>query len=350
MNRKPADRILIVDDEPHVAELLSRWLRAQRYDCAVAFSAEAALALLETVEFHLVFCDIMMPGMSGLDLLRIVRKKFPKVAVLMVTAVDDRSTAILTLELGAYGYIIKPFQMNEILIHAADALARRETALLGQQYDRNLEEHLKRHEAEIRHREEIVLRMITASGRSHGETGAHLRRVAGYSSVMARAAASAWTLQALEDISLAAAMHDLGKIAITQSIWNKTERLSPQEFSVAQQHAELGARLLGDSDATLLRMARKIALSHHERWDGEGYPHGIAGEAIPESARIVAIADVYDALLHRRLWRPAFSEEEAISIMVQEKGKHFDPRLLEVFLRTLPEIRIIRQENRDDDW
>jgi len=344
-----ANKILIVDDEPHVAELLARWLGAEGYQCSVAFSGEAALELLENFEFQLVVSDIMMRGMSGIDLLRVVKKRFPGVAVLMVTAVDNRGTGILALELGAYGYVIKPFERNEILIHAADALARRETALLGQEYDRNLAEHLKRHEVEIRHREEIILRMISASGRNHGETGAHLRRVAGYSSALAKAAASGWTLQALEDIGVAAAMHDIGKVGIPSSILCKAEWLNPDERAIAEKHAELGARLLGESDTTLLRMAKEIALSHHERWDGAGYPHGLAGAAIPESARIVAIADVYDALLHPRAWRPAFSEEEAISMMVQEKGKHFDPRLLEVFIRTLPEIRRIREENRDDN-
>ncbi len=350
MNSRRVAKILIVDDEPHVAELLSRWLRAEGYDCVTASRAETALPLLEAVEFHLVVSDIMMPGMSGVELLGIIRKKFPGVAVLMVTAVDDRSTGILTLELGAYGYIIKPFEKNEILIHVADALARRETALLGQAYDRNLAEHLQRHGDEIRQREEIVLRMISASGRRHGETGAHLRRVAGYCAALAKAVASGWTLQALEDIGVAAAMHDVGKIGIPESLWRKAERLNPEERKIAEKHAEIGARLLGESDTTLLRMARDIARSHHERWDGSGYPDGLVGEAIPECARLVAIADVYDALIHRRVWRTAFSEEEAISIMVQEKGKHFDPRILDVFLRILPEIRRIREANNDNNW
>jgi putative two-component system response regulator len=345
--KKRAAKILIVDDEPYVCDLLARWLTADGYHCASAFDGQTALRLLETHEFHLVVSDIMMPGLSGLDLLKIIRKRFPKVAVLMVTAVDDRKTGILTLELGAYGYIIKPFERNEILINVASALERREMALLSQQYELNLSEHAHRHDLEIRRRDEIVLRMISAQGRRHGETGGHIRRVGRYASALAKAVASGWTLRALEDIGVAAAMHDAGKIGIPHRILHKPGKLTTEEFDIMKTHTQIGKRILGDSDSPLLRMAGDIAFSHHERWDGTGYPQGLAGEAIPESARIVAVVEVYDALINKRLYRPAFPEKEALSMMTQQSGKQFDPRIFDAFVGILPEIRRIRDEIKD---
>jgi putative two-component system response regulator len=343
MKKRPA-RILIVDDEPFVCELLARWLLADGHDCAPAFSGEMALRLLETREFDLVISDIMMPGLSGIDLLKVIKKRFPKVAVLMVTAVDDRKTGILTLELGAYAYIIKPFERNEILINVASALERREMALLSRQYEHNLSEHARRHDSEIRHRDEIVLRMISASGRRHGETGGHLQRVGRYASALAKAVASGWTLRALEDISMAAAMHDIGKIGLPFRILHKAGKLTAEEFNIMKTHTQIGRRILGNSESPVLRMAGDVAFSHHERWDGTGYPQGLVGEAIPESARIVAVVEVYDALVNERLYRPAYSEDEALSMMTQQSGKHFDPKILDAFLGILPEVRRIRDK------
>ncbi|MBI4962363.1 MAG: response regulator [Desulfomonile tiedjei] len=342
--KKQVARILVVDDEPHVCDLLMRWLTADGHSCAPAFNGETALRLLQSHEFHLVISDIMMPGISGMDLLRTIKMRFPKIAVLMVTAVDDRKTGILALELGAYGYIIKPFDRNEILINVASALERRETSLLARQYELNLAEHAHRHDLEMRHREEIILRMISASGRGHGETGGHLRRVGSYASALAKTVASGWTLRALEDIEVAAALHDAGKVGISHRILHKTGKLTPEEFDVMKTHTLIGQRILGDSDAPLLRMARDIAFSHHERWDGSGYPQGLAGKAIPETARIVAVVEVYDALINKRLYRPAFTEDEALSMMIQQSGKQFDPRTLDAFISILPEIRDIRDE------
>ena len=347
--KRRAARILIVDDEPYVCDLLVRWLAADGHNCATAANAETALRLLGRHDFHLVIADIMMPGMSGIDLLNIVSKRFPGVAVLMVTAVDDRRTGILTLELGAYGYIIKPFERNEILINVASALERREMAMLSQQYEHNLAQHAHRHDLELRHREEILLRMISAAGRRHGETGGHLRRVGRYASALAKAVASGWTLRALENIGVAAAMHDVGKLGISHRILHKAGKLTEDEFDTMKTHTRIGSVILGDSDAPLLRMARDIALSHHERWDGGGYPQGLEGEAIPESARIVAVVEVYDALINKRVYRPAFPEDQALSMMSEEKGKLFDPRIFDAFLSILTEIHRIREELKDGE-
>jgi putative two-component system response regulator len=343
-------RILIVDDEPYICELMSRWLTSEGYQCATAFTAEMAIERIQEQEFHLVITDIMMPGMSGLDLLSLIRKDYPEVAVIMVTAIDDRKTGILALELGAYGYVIKPFDRNEVLINVANALQRRQVTRLGQQYDRHLANHVDQHVAQIRQREQLLVRVIAAVGGRHGETEAHLLRVGRYSSLVAEAWATGWTMKQCEDMGLAAGLHDIGKTRIPDGILLKPGDLSREERTIMQRHTQFGRALLQISDAPLFLMAQDVALFHHEKWDGSGYPRGLVGEAIPEQARIVAVCDVFDALTHRRVYREAFSESAAVSVMMTLKGRHFDPKILEAFLDLLPNIRQIQQELPDESW
>ena len=346
MQNEPA-RILIVDDEPHICELLARWLAAEGYRCATASNANKALELLDSGAFELALCDIMMPGMDGIGLLNTIRSKFDKTAALMVTAVDDRRTGILAVELGAYGYVIKPFERNEILIHVADALERRSEKLLSQEYAANLAAQLEKQVGQARDREqESIFRLLSATSFRTDETIGHMRRVGMYSSALLKDAVG-WEVEEVADIAVAAAMHDVGKIRIDEAIMRKPGKLTPEEFEIMKRHTEFGADILADSNHGMLQMARDIALYHHEKYDGSGYPRGLVGDDIPEYARIVAIADVYDSISHDRIYRPALSEEEALKIMNSEKGKHFDPRLLDCFLHCLPELLRIRSEIKE---
>jgi putative two-component system response regulator len=339
--------ILIVDDEPDIGRILSSWLKRAGYDCVTATTGEQAVALLRDGDFQLVVSDIMMPGMSGIDLLTFIKESFPEVAVILVTAVDDRKTAIMTLQLGAYGYVIKPFDSNEILINVANALERRRLTLLSREYEQALETEVREKTHEIREREEeIVLRLISASGFRDDETGAHIKRIGLYASVIA--SDIGWNPESIADIRLAAAMHDVGKIGILDSILLKPGKLTPEEFEVMKTHTTIGARLLGNSKIPLLHLAKEIALSHHEKWDGSGYPKGLAGKAIPESGRIVALADVYDALVMDRVYRPAIPEPEALAMMTSNRGTYFDPGMFDRFMALLPEIRRIRLEVQDE--
>jgi len=348
MNIQTTARILIVDDEPYVGELLRRYLASEGFICVSVTSGKDALTLLDKEEFDLVVSDIMMPGMSGIELLEAAKKLHPDVAVIMVTGVDDRKTAVNALHLGAYGYVIKPFDRNEIIISAAGALERRRLELLSQRYEEALEAKVIERTLQTKQREEeIIIRLMSATGCRDNETGAHVRRIGLYSATMA--AALGWRGQAVADIRLAAAMHDVGKIAIPDYILRKKGRLSKTEFDLMKEHTRTGAGILSGSDVPLLQMAEEIALCHHERWDGSGYPSGLAGDEIPESARIVAVADVYDALVNTRIYKPAISEEQSLDMMLAESGKHFDPRILEVFFSVLPEIRRIREQVKEDD-
>ena len=335
--------ILIVDDEEFLRRLVARQLDLSGYECALAASGEEAWEMLQRVEYQLAVLDIKMPGMSGLELLEKVRQVRPDTAVIMVTGVDDRPTAIHALQLGAYGYIIKPFEANELAINVANALERRRLVMVSRDHERELEQKVSERTAELRAtQEEITLRLVAASEHRDDETGAHIRRMGLYASAMV--AQLGWKGRALEDMRLAAPMHDIGKIGVPDTVLRKPGKLTAEEFEIIKTHTLIGAKILAGATSPLLVMACEIALSHHEKWDGSGYPHGLAGEAIPLSARVVAVADVYDAMTHDRVYRPAIPEAKTLEVMREGRGKHFDPAVLDVFMDVLSQFRKIRKE------
>ena len=341
-------RVLIVDDEPFMRDLVSRWLRPEGYDCSTAASAEDAWDLLQRDGFSLVISDIRLPAKSGIDLLETIKNELQDVAVLMVTGVDDRKTAIRALELGAYGYVVKPLEQNEVIINVINALGRRRLSLEAKEQERMLQEKVRRQTEEIRvSREEIALRLIAAQEYRHDETGAHIRRIGLYAETVSKA--MGYTEEHTEMLRLTAPMHDVGKIGIPDSILLKPARLTPQEWDIMKRHTAIGAQILGGKSVPHLRLARDIALSHHEKWDGSGYSQGLSGPDIPEAARIVAIVDVYDALVHDRVYRPAFPEDRALDIMDKDRGAHFDPDLFAVFVQVLPRLRQIRHRIKGYD-
>ena len=191
--------------------------------------------------------------------------------------------------------------------------------------------------------EETIHRLVTAVNYRDHETGAHVKRTGLYSEVFAEALG--WSPEEIDNFRLAAPMHDVGKLSIPDAILRKPGELTAEEFEIMKGHTIVGAQLLRDADTPVLQLARQVALCHHERWDGTGYPKGLAGLEIPESARIVAIVDAYDAMTHDRVYRPALAEEEAVARMQEDSGRHFDPFLFSVFLALLPELRRIAREN-----
>ena len=336
-------RILIVDDEPYIREILSRWLIDEGYECEQAADAAEALETLSIQDFALMISDIRMPGRSGLELLDEATARYSDLAIIMLTAVDHRETAIRTLEAGAYGYVIKPFDRNELLITVVNALERRRLTLISMNYQTRLEAEVEERTRELRSREEeVALRLVSAAEHRDAETGAHIRRIGLYSEILARA--RGWDAAATEEIRLAAPMHDVGKIGIPDHILLKPGTLTQQEFRVIERHTTMGAEILAGSRLPLLQLAREIALTHHERWDGAGYPVGLSGYEIPEAGRIVAVADVYDALVHTRIYRPALSEEQALDIMRRARGEQFDADVFDTFEMVLPQLRAIRQQ------
>jgi putative two-component system response regulator len=340
--------ILIVDDEPLVRDVLLRWLMAEGYSCLTAADATLARQALEQQSVDLVTCDINMPGVSGLQLLGQIKATWPDMAVLMLTGCGETTTAIRALTEGACGYLLKPVQREELLFQVQQGLERSLLRRERRRYTEELERRVLEQTQVIRSaHEETIHRLVTASSFRDEETGAHIRRTGLFSEALAKAAG--WSRADCERIRMAAPMHDVGKIGIPDAVLRKPGRLTAEEFDVMKRHAEIGARMLAGSSSSILQLACEIAQNHHERWDGTGYPNAISGELIPESARILAIVDVYDALSHDRVYRPAFPNNEVLRMLQEGSGSHFDPVLLALFLSIWDEIHQIAAENPDHE-
>ena len=343
-----ADRstILMVDDEAVVRDILGRWLLAEGYQCVQAPNVVSALEYLNTHDIALITLDLRMPGDSGMELLGHVKDKFPDTVVLMLTASGETANAIEALTKGAFAYLLKPVERAELLFQVRQGLEHRQMLIEKRQYTAALERRVLEQTVSIRQaHEETIHRLIIATMCRDEETGAHIRRTGLFSEVLARAAG--WSPTEADRIRTAAPMHDVGKIGIPDAILRKPGKLTAEEFEVMKTHTVLGAQMLDGSASPFLQMARDIALNHHERWDGAGYPHGLMGEAIPECARILSIADVFDALTHDRVYRRALPEQEVLALMRQGQGSQFDPLLLALFFTALDRIDEISAQHLD---
>jgi putative two-component system response regulator len=242
----------------------------------------------------------------------------------------------------------KPFDNIEVRQLAWALVAKWNLAQKANRTLRDLRETVNRQTRALRSaHDETVYRLVRASLCRDEETGSHIRRTGLSSELLA--AAAGWDSARIEQLRLAAPMHDVGKIGIPDAILRKQGQLTPEEIAIMQAHTTLGATMLAGSESPFFQMAHDIALYHHEHWDGSGYPAGLAGEAIPEAARIVAIVDVYDALTHDRVYRRELPEDEVVKIMLAGRGTHFDPRLLDIFMSQLPEMRAIAQAAPDEE-
>lgn len=342
-------RVLVVDDERYVREIVRRWLERVGYECTCAESVAAASEILQQQVFEIVTSDISMPGQSGIELLRTVKEKYPETAVLMLTANADTRLAIQALTLGAYGYLLKPIEQEELLCQIERALEHRRLVVENREYTNLLEWKVREQTRHIRlAHEETIQRLVTACMFRDDETGGHIKRTGLSSALVAQAAG--WSTEMVELIQLAAPMHDVGKVGIPDSILRKPGKLTPEEFRVMQQHTVIGADMLSGSLSPVLQMAEQIAHFHHERWDGTGYPNRLAGEDIPKAARILAIIDVYDALTHDRVYRRALPEEQVLQIIEDGRGTHFDPAVTKAFFDALPGIRTVNVYELDHDF
>ena len=344
----PGDtRILVVDDQEIVRVPLARMLRSHGFGCKAAATGASALALLEREHFDLMLCDIRMPGMSGLDLVKALAPRMPDIAIVMVSSVDNAETAMECLRQGAYGYVLKPFKTNDILIAVANGLRRRMLELEYQDRELLLAHRVAEQTLVIRaSREEVALRLISASEHRDHETGAHVRRIGLYAAWMARILG--WDEDRVESIQAAAPMHDIGKIGVPDRILQKEGALTEAEWAVMKTQTTRGATILKDSTVPFIQMGARIADCHHERWDGTGYPRGLKAEAIPVEARVTCLLDVYDALSSRRVYKRAWPEEEVLGYLRGQAGKLFDPQLIGPFFEHLAEFRGIRTSYPDD--
>jgi len=351
-------RVLVVEDEEGIRALLETALAANRYAVAAFPDAEQALAAGRADGFDVAVVDIRMPGMDGLELSRALRGKDSDLPVIIVTAHADVDSAREAIRLGAYDYIAKPFDLDDVLLSVARAAERRALLAENRAYQRDLESRVEErtHQlCEAMHRVEqsfqeiqrahlesiFVLSRVTELNDEY--TGNHIRRVSACCEEVAKALGC--PPEFVEQITYSSPMHDIGKISVPSGILSKPGKLTHDEFEIVKQHTVNGARVL--EGIPFLTMAREIALTHHERYDGSGYPRGLKGEGIPLSGRIVALADVFDALISRRPYKQPYTFEASLDTMSRESGKHFDPRVLATFLGLAERVREIADRLRD---
>ncbi len=336
-------RILVVDDEPNNLQLLRQILKG-KYHISLATSGIQAVELAEKFEPDLVLLDIMMPDVDGYETCNMLKSslKTAKIPVIFVTAKTEMEDEKRGFDVGAVDYITKP--VSAPIVHARVAA---HLALYDQQ--RMFEIQLEQRTSELASSQNAAIHMLGEAGHYNDEdTGVHIWRMAAYAAAIARAAG--WNVTKAKQLQFASPMHDTGKIGIPDAILKKPAKLDQQEWVTMKSHARIGFEILCKSNTPLFKVAAEVALFHHEKWDGSGYPKGLKGEAIPQTARIVAIADVFDALTMQRPYKKAWSVDDAFAEIARCRGQHFDPHLVDCFLSIREEILSIRDHwaNQED--
>ncbi|MFW8591323.1 response regulator [Glaciecola sp. 2405UD65-10] len=320
--------ILVVDDEPTNLRVLKKMLE-EHYLLTFAKSGEEALRIVKRDLPDLILLDVMMPNMSGFEVCKHLKSELitKPIPVIFVTALSDDVDEAKGFEAGAVDYITKPVSPSVVK-------ARVKTHLSLVQAD-----DLRRT------RLQVIQRLGRASEYKDNETGMHVMRMSHYSKVIALAHGLSET--AADNLLHAAPMHDIGKIGIPDSIMLKPGKLTDEEFAVMKTHPQIGAEILGEDDSELIALAKVVSLTHHEKYDGTGYPAGLKGEEIPIEGRIVAIADVFDALTSKRPYKEAWSVEKSLEFIRSQSGKHFDPTMVVLFEQSLDEILQIKERFHD---
>jgi putative two-component system response regulator len=341
--------ILVVDDVEANVILLENLLRQRGYQNVRTTSDPLQVKPLHAeVDFALILLDMQMPKLDGLGVLGQLRQQADTspLPVLVITAQTDSEVRLRALELGARDYVTKPFVVAELSQRIRNLLEVELAYRDRMAYANVLEEEVRQRTREIEATQNEILRRLALAGEYRdNETGNHVMRV----SHSSRALAIAFGLdeRTAELILHASPMHDVGKIGVPDYILLYPGRLQGEELKRMRSHVEIGGRILDGHDAPVMRMAHRIAMAHHERWDGAGYPKGLAGEDIPVEARIVAICDVFDALTSPRPYKAAWTIDDAANYLREQSGRHFDPRLVGCFLDILPDVIAIRDSYTD---
>lgn len=358
-------RVLIVEDDRAIRAILADGLSGM-FDTEKAQDGQAGLELLATMDPppDVIMTDVSMPRVDGFEFAQRVRaqRQFAELPIIMVTANADREFKIKALDFGVDDYVTKPFDLAEVKLRVRNLARVRQARQIISGYATDLERRVDQRTVELQRaltelgsaeaglreaHNETVIKLAVACEYRDDDTAQHLKRMAGYSRVIARNFGLG--AEHVKSIETAAPMHDIGKIGVPDSILLKPGKLTPDEFKVMQKHPGIGARILSGSSSPLLVVAETIALCHHEKFDGTGYPHHLKGEQIPIEGRIVALADVFDALTTRRCYKPAFSIEKSLEIIREGNGKHFDPAVVDAFNAGLDEVVEICDKHRDPE-
>lgn len=347
-----ARQVLIVDDTEINLILFDALIRKLGECESKTFSRSAdGLAWAQANDPDLVIVDYMMPELDGIEFIRRLRKTPGKesVPILMITANDQKQVRYRALDVGATDFLTKPVDKIEFLARANNMLALSDVRKKLADRAAWLAEEVRKATTEIIERErETVIRLSKAAEYRDPETGSHILRMAHYSALIARGLGLSVSEQEL--LLEAAPMHDIGKVGIADNILLKPGRLNPDEFEIMKQHAIYGFEILKGSSSRVLQAGAAIARGHHEKFDGTGYPHGLKGQDIPIFSRIVAVADVFDALMSERPYKRAWTLERSVEYIRTHAGTHFDPTCVAAFFEHWKAVLEIRQRFKDDDW
>jgi putative two-component system response regulator len=353
MTDKPA--ILIVDDTPEMVTIVERLLR-EHYRTRTAASGKEALAMVRAGPPDLILLDVMMPGMSGFDVCRELktRAETRDIPVIFLTALDDVKDEKIGFEAGAVDYITKPISQPILLARVKNHLALKSAADFLKDKNRFLLTEVARRTEQLQVIQDVtIMAMASLAETRDNATGNHIRRTQHYVRELATKLnalpryAGQFDEATIASLFKSAPLHDIGKVGIPDAILLKPGALTPEEFEIMKTHTVLGrdtilaAEKLIDAPGTFLQHAREIAMSHQEKWDGTGYPEKLKGDAIPISARLMAVADVYDALISRRVYKPPFRHDIAVNMIREGRGRHFDPDITDAFLLVQDEFRAI---------
>ncbi len=328
--------ILIVDDEPMLLSLLKETMARTEYTCFFARDGEEALSIISEHPCDVLLTDVDMPNLNGIDLARIVLKDYDADVIVMTGQIRSYQYDEI-ISLGASDFVEKPFSPREIILRISRVLRERTLRQAAE------DAHAALKESYI----DSIHRLVMAAEYRDEDTGDHIIRIGRYCHLLARKIDL--SPQFVDDIYYASPMHDIGKIGIPDKILLKPGKLTPDEFDVIKTHTRIGARLLSESKSRILQLAMEIALNHHEKFDGTGYPNGLKGQDIPVSGRICAIVDTFDALTSRRPYKVPYPFDVTRDIMAKERGKQFDPDILDAFLEHYSAFTAIREETGDLD-
>ncbi len=365
-------KIMIVDDEPINIKVLRKYLSTASYENFVTCSdAQSAISIVRQERPDLLLLDVVMPNVNGLDILAHLRqdKRLSGIPIIILTASSNPKIKTQALEIGATDFLAKPVDPSELILRVRNVLTVKEHQDHLAEYTVQLEREVTKRTKDLAiSRQEVVECLARAAEFRDESTGQHIVRVGKIAAMTARALGMPDSF--CYTIEQAAQLHDVGKIAVPDDILRKPgrldqeeyelmkrhcfygqkilQRMTDEEFELAKENRDSGNQILESRSSELIRLAARIAMTHHERWDGEGYPYGLAGEDIPIEGRITAVADVYDALSSKRVYKPAFSPAECVAMIQEQSGSHFDPRVVRAFMTVLPEVEQLKLELHDE--